>query len=196
MPSPPFDPSKAVTFDLSRGQIRDEGAHPRVLVPAAALFALAAAADPDAAASFAREVGASIGAAVAHRFERAGTSARAATLDEIAEQLGGELSIAGFGVLGIERWGRALVFVVDDGLAQPDGDRLLAPLLAAAVTRATGIEARSVRLTREGRRARFLISNLSAAERVRNWIDSGVSWGEALVRLHANSADARRGVEP
>jgi hypothetical protein len=193
MPSPPFDPSKAVTFDLSRGQIRDDGAHLRLLVPAAGLLALAASAPPEAAASFARELGASLGAAVAHRFERAGTSARAASLDEIAEHLGGELAVAGLGTLGIERWGRALVLVVDDGLLQPEGDRLLAPLLAAAVTRATGTEVRSVRLTREGRRARFLMTSLASAEKIRDWIEDGVSWGEALVRLHSSSAGAGQG---
>src|SRR5215468_10428419 len=139
MLSPPFDAAKAVTFDLSRGQIVDGNAGPRVLVPASALFALSAAAPPDAASAFAREVGESIGTAVARHFENAGTTAANASVDEVAEHLGGELAVAGFGLLAIERWGRALVLVVDHG-PEHDGNQVFELLLAAAVQRATGFD--------------------------------------------------------
>jgi len=183
MPSPPFNAAKAVTFDLSRGQIVDASAGPRVLVPAAALFALCAASSPDAAAAFAGAVGESIGAAVAKRFESAGTSAASAGVDEVADHLGGELAVAGFGNLAIERWGRALVLVVDHGPAN-DGDQVFELLLAAAVKRATGFDARCVRLARDGQSARFLMANASAAEKVGQWLSGGTPWAEALARLH------------
>src|SRR5438128_11963328 len=115
MPSPPFDAAKAVTFDLSRGQIVGGSAGPRVMVPAAALSALCAAASPEALAAFAGDVGESVGAAVARRFESAGTSASGASVDDVAEHLGGELAVAGFGTLAIERWGRALVLAIVHG---------------------------------------------------------------------------------
>src|SRR5262245_44225278 len=114
MASPPFDASKAVTFDLSRGQIQKED-ESRVLVSAHALVALCQAAGPDATSIFARAVGDAIGEAIARRFERAGGDAKGATIESVVEHLGGELALAGFGALSIERWGRALVFVVDRG---------------------------------------------------------------------------------
>src|SRR5262249_51637920 len=95
--------------------------------------------------------------------------------------------VAGFGSLSIERWGRALVLVVDRGPGGIEGDKVLAPLLASAVTKATKVEARCVRLARDGDRARFLITGPKGAEKVRDWLMSGVSWEGAVVRLHPRS---------
>ena len=183
MATPPFDASKAVTFDLSRGQIQKDD-EPRLLVSAKALMELCHAAGADATATFARAAGESIGAAIARRFERAGGDPKGASIDAVVEHLGGEIALAGFGSLSIERWGRALVIVVDRGPASPDGDRVLAPLLASAVSTAAKVEARCVRLSRDGDRARFLVTGPKGAEKVRDWLLSGISWGEALVRLH------------
>jgi hypothetical protein len=182
MSGPSFDPAKAITFDLSRGQVADAARNPRVLVPAAALFSLCSAAGADAAASFARAIGDAIGAAVASRFEAAGMSTNGAAIDEVVEQLGGELGVAGFGVLSAERWGRGLVLVVDH--APGEADRLLEAVLAAAVGRAAGAQVRCVRLAREGQRVRFLVTGAAGADKVGAWLREGVSWGEALVRLH------------
>jgi hypothetical protein len=191
MASPPFDASKAVTFDLSRGQIQKED-ESRLLVSAAALVALCQAAGPDATSTFGHAAGAAIGEAIARRFDRAGADAKGASIESVLEHLGGELAIAGFGALSIERWGRALVIVIDRAPGGAEGDKVLAPLLASAVSKATKVEARSVRLARDGGRARFLITGPKGAEKVREWLVSGVSWGEALVRLHpgAQAGDA------
>jgi hypothetical protein len=183
MANPPFDASKAVTFDLSRGQIQKED-ESRLLVSATALAALCQAAGPDATSTFGHAAGAAIGESIARRFERAGSDAKGASVEAAIEHLAGELAIAGFGALSIERWGRALVFVVDRAPGGSEGDKLLAPLLASAVSKATKVEARAVRLAREGDRARFLITGPKGADQVRAWLISGVSWGEALVRLH------------
>jgi len=191
MANPPFDASKAVTFDLSRGQIQKED-ESRLLVSATALVALCQAAGPEATTSFGHAAGSAIGEAIARRFERAGTDTKGSSIESVIEHLGGELAIAGFGALSIERWGRALVFVIDRAPGSTEGDRLLAPLLASAVSKATKVEARCVRLARDGDRARFLITGPKGAEKMRDWLMSGVSWGEALVRLHprAQAGDA------
>jgi hypothetical protein len=125
MSNPPFDASKAVTFDLSRGQIAKEGTDARLLVSASALVALCRAAGVDATSAFARATGQSIGAGIASRFERAGHDAGAAAIDAVVEHLSGELAVAGFGRLSVERWGQALVLVVDHGPATDAGDELL-----------------------------------------------------------------------
>jgi len=188
MANPPFDASKAVTFDLSRGQIQKDDADARLLISAPSLMALCQAAGADAAAAFGRSAGDSIGAAILLRFERAGASVKEASIEAIVEHLGGELAIAGFGALSLERWGRAMVLVVDRGPAGSEGDKLLAPLLAAAVSRATKVEVRCVRLARDGDRARFLVTGSKGAEKVREWLLAGIPWGEALVRLHPGTA--------
>jgi hypothetical protein len=183
MTNPPFDASKAVTFDLSRGQIQ-KGSDARMLVSADALVALCRAAGADAAASFARTTGQSIGAAIASRFEDAGGNVSGAEIDAVVEHLSGELAVAGFGRLSVERWGQALVLVVDHGPSGEMGDELLGALLGAAIAGASKLELECVRLAREGDRARFFIAGRKGAEKVRTWLRSGVSWGEALVRLH------------
>src|SRR5215471_5432641 len=190
MSSPSFDPAKAVTFDLPRGVIRDGGPSIRLLVPARALLALCASAPPDAVAAFARDVGDAIAGGVTRRFAALGMAVGSASVDEVVEHLGGELAVAGLGMLSVERWGRALVLVVDHGPAHADVDKILSPLLGAAVRGATGKEAETVCLGRDGQRARFLVTNRRAAEKVGDWLRAGVSWGEALVRLHAGSAQA------
>src|SRR5687768_7012230 len=105
MSNPPFDASKAVTFDLSRGQIQKDGAEPRLLVSASALVALCRGAGADAAAAFARATGQSMGNAIASRFEQAGADAKRTAIDAVVEHLSGELAVAGFGKLSVERWG-------------------------------------------------------------------------------------------
>ncbi len=189
MAHPPFDASKAVTFDLSRGQIQKED-EPRLLVSASALIGLCQAAGGDATSAFARGTGEAIGDAIARRFERAGGDASGAPIEIVVEHLAGELALAGFGALSIERWGRALVLVVDRAPDGTDGDRILAPLLASAVARAARVEARCVRLSRDGDRARFLVTGPKAADKVKDWLLAGISWGEALVRLHPGGMQA------
>src|SRR6185369_10331527 len=107
MASPPFDASKAVTFDLSRGEIRKGDDERRVLVTARAVSALCQAAGDDATTAFGQSLGESIGAAIASRFERSGGDARGASIDSIVEHVAGELAVAGLGTVSIERWGRA-----------------------------------------------------------------------------------------
>jgi hypothetical protein len=67
----------------------------------------------------------------------------------------------------------------------------LRALLGAAVAGAAKLDLECVRLAREGERARFFIAGKRGAEKVRQWLGSGLSWGEALVSLHP--AQAGRG---
>jgi hypothetical protein len=174
-----------VTFDLSRGEIRKDDHERRVLLSARAIVALCQAAGDDATSAFGQSLGESIGASIAARFERGGGDPRGAAIESIVEHLAGELAVAGLGTISVERWGRALVLVVDN--ASADVDKVLAPLLGAMVSRAAKVQARCVRLSREGDRARFLIAGEAGAGKVSDWLSAGVPWGEALVRLHPTS---------
>lgn len=183
MPNLRFDPSQAVTFDLTQGLVHLEGAPARLLVPAAALLALATAAGAEATATFAHALGEAMGRRVEGRLTAEGVGA--APVDVVVEHLGGELALAGLGSLGLERWGRAVVLVVDHSPLGAEGDALLEGVLAGAVAVAAGRAALALRLGRDGGRARFLLGSDAGVTKVRAWLSEGVPWGEALVRLHA-----------
>ena len=183
MPDLRFDPSKAVTFDLNRGLVHLEGEPARILAPAAALVALADAAGPGATAVFAVTLGESMGRRVADRLE--GDGVGAAPVDVVVDHLGGELALAGLGSLALERWGRAVVLVVDHSPLGAEGDALLEGVLAGAIAAAADRAALALRLGRDGVRARFLLGSAAGVAKVQAWLADGVPWGEALVRLHA-----------
>ncbi len=184
MPDPRFDPSKSVTFDLTHGLVHLEGAPSRLLVPADALVALARAAGPGATATFGRALGEAMGRRAADRLSAGG----AAAVEDVVEHLGGELALAGLGSLGLERWGRAAVLVVDQSPLGAEGDALLEGVLAGAIDAAAGRAVHVLCLDRDGVRARFLLGGAAGVEKVRAWLGEGVPWGEALVRLHAGGA--------
>ena len=187
-----YRPDHDVTFDLAHGLVHLEGAPARVLVPAGALSALCAAAGDEAAGAFGRVMGRAMGLRVAARLaplagadEGPQGGARAASVETMVDHLGAELSLAGLGSLGIERWGHALVIVVDHSPLEASGDGVLEVIVGEAVAVATGRHVRAVLLARDGARARLLMTNGAVADRVRGWLRGGVSWGEALARLHA-----------
>jgi hypothetical protein len=110
---------------------------------------------------------------------------RASTVETVIEHLGGELALAGLGSLAVERWGRAMVMVLDRCPLGAEASRLLEGVLEGALEAAAGGAPRALLLDREAARARFLIAGPAAVDRVRAWLAGGASWGDALVRLHA-----------
>lgn len=191
MPHAPFDPSKAITFDLAHGQVRLDETPPRALVPAEALAALANAAGREASEAFAKALGEPLGQRVARRLGGSADKAREASVDEVVDHLGGELALAGLGSLSLERWGRAVVLVVDQSPLLGAGEGLLAAILSSALRGATGRDARCAPLMREGVRTRFLVASEKAAERAQGWLKDGASWGDVLARLHTPSNETR-----
>lgn len=193
-----YRPDHDVTFDLAHGLVHLEGAPARVLVPADALAALCANAGTEAVAAFGSSIGHAMGLRVASRLaslaasdeEGRASGARAASVETMVDHLGAEVAIAGLGALGMERWGHALVVVIDHCPLGARGDRLLEAVIGGAISAATGRHARAVVLVREGVRARLLLTNPTAADRVKQWLEEGVAWGDALTRLHAPSEPA------
>jgi hypothetical protein len=177
-----FNPSGSVSFDLVRGRVDCGGEH--VLVPADALVDLCRAAGDDALSDFGRRLGTTIGRRVA---DRLGDSVSGATLEDILDHLGGELAVLGLGSLGLERWGRALVLTIDGGPFGPQLDRLLGAVLEGALQRAFGRDCHAVKLIRDDRQVRFLITNAASASKVNEWLGSGLSYGDALTRLQNNA---------
>jgi hypothetical protein len=192
-----YRPDHDVTFDLAHGLVHLDGAPARVLVPAEALGALCAAAGTEAVAAFGAAMGRAMGLRVAARLaalagpdDAAGAGARAASVDTMVDHLGAEMSIAGLGSLGMERWGHALVVVVDHSPLGARGDGLLEAVVGEAIETATARPVRAVVLGRDGVRARLLLTGAASVERVRAWLREGVAWGDVLTRLHAPPAPA------
>src|SRR5262245_58903912 len=112
MAGPTFDPTHTVRFDLQRGSVTAGGGERQVVLGCAALDDLVLIAGPEAAAAVGRTMGASLGERAAARLGGA-KGVNAASSETVLAHLGGELSLSGFGVLTIERWGQAMVLVVD-----------------------------------------------------------------------------------
>jgi len=186
MPHPPFDASRAVTFDLAKGQVRLDGAPHQVLVPSEALAKLFASASKETRREFAK----AFGEPLAKRLSSRLGDPTKAKLEAVVEHLGGEVALLGLGSLSLERWGRALVFVVDGSPFGKDGDELLAAILEAALAEATGRNPRCVVLERAEARLRLLVVSEASAEKVRTWLGEGTSFGDVLARLNGPRGEA------
>ena len=186
MSFPRFDPSQLFKFDFARGQV-EVGAAARLMVPADALVALCRGADPEQVRDFGRSVGTEIGRRLA---EGLGREIDSAPLEVVVEHLGGELALVGLGTLSLERWGRALVFVLQGSPLGADGDPVVAAVIEGAMQRAIGRDVAAVVLARADGAVRLLLLGAAAAERVRGWLESGTSWGDALSRLHESRGGA------
>jgi hypothetical protein len=182
MSAPSFNSAQAVRFDLPHGAVRASTGDDRfLLVPAAALVELARTATPPVVAALGRAIGAGIGSRAAARIG----DAKASTLEEFITQLAGEAALAGVGIWSVERWGRALVVVVDEAAA---ADPMIAAIVGAAVEGASGRQVGRLLLSSDDRSARVLVSSDRAVDRVRQWIASGVSWGDAITKLHGGGS--------
>jgi hypothetical protein len=179
-----FNPSGSVSFDLVRGRVDIGGEH--VLVPADALVDLCRNAGDDAVVDFGRRLGTAAGRRVA---ERLGDGTQA-SLEDVLEHLGGELALLGLGSLGLERWGRALVLTIDGGPFGQQLDRLLGAVLEGSLQRSFGRDCHAVKLVRDDRQVRFLITSASGASKVSQWLGSGLSYGDALTRLQKQAGVA------
>jgi hypothetical protein len=178
-----FDAARAVRFELDRGSVHAHGEARVVIVPVEAIDAIASSSAADAVAS-------AIGTAVGKRVLSRIGDVRAATIEAVTTQLAGELAVAGYGALSLERWGRALVLVVE-GSALPAA--MLERVIASALSAASGSQGIAcATLGRDATTARVLVASEGAADRARQWIASGVAWGDVLTRLHT---DAQRGGE-
>jgi hypothetical protein len=177
-----FDLTQAVRFDLESGSVRARGEEERlVLLPATALANLLLYASADAGAGLGRAVGESIGRRVAARLAGGSTP----TIEGFTTALAGEAAVAGIGVLSVERWGRALVVVIEQS---PLPASLMAPLVAGALELGAGRKAYAALLMHGESASRVLVASEGGIERVRGWIASGVSWGDALVKLQGGGS--------
>jgi hypothetical protein len=175
-----------VTFDLATGQVRSGGDERVVFVPPSALDELASSPSSassfgvEAASRFARAIGAAVGRRAARKLGSS-EGVLGASLEAFVSELALEVAVSGWGSLRIERWGHAMVVVVEH--APVEDHRLMAVLVEGAIEAAAGRPVHGVLLG--GEVARVLVVSEKTAERVRGWMAEGVSGQDAIAKLHA-----------
>ncbi len=181
-----------VDFDLSRGRV-DRRAPADVkggqdeqvaLVPISALVGLEKLAGHDVTRKFARTIGVSLGRRVATKLGSA-TAVGGASLEGFVSALAAEIAVSGWGALHLERWGKAMVLVVEHAPALPAG--AFAALLEGAVEAAAAREVHAVALTGErgdSSAVRVLVASAKSAEAARRWLIEGATEADVIRRLH------------
>lgn len=177
-----FDPTRAVVFDLEQGQVSLDGSGPVLMLAADALTQLCGQLD---VASL-RQFGAALGKKAGGRLRGRLAKVAAVTLDVMVDQLGGELSLAGLGSLGIERWGQALVVHIEHSPLGRAAHDLMSAYIESALQAVVSRDVNAVILERGSQSFRLLLCNKAASARVKGWLSSGGSWGDALAALHHN----------
>ncbi len=175
------DLSNAVRFDLPSGTLHLSDNEKGLLVPASVLVTLLKSAAPDVRGHIGRDLGAHIGRSMSKRAGGA-QALLDGGLEGAATMLAAEIAVVGLGTCAIERWGRALVVQVNG--SPIEATDFIASVVEGALMTATGKTLACTTLSDAGG-VRVLVASESAALRVRGWIEQGVSWSDALVRLQA-----------
>ena len=175
----PIDPQRAIRFDLTRGSVHAAGDERTVLLPARVISDLIAAAGAEVGAVAAHQIGGSMGKRVSDQLGGS-EGVRSSPLEAVVSGLAAELSVAGFGVFSLERWGRAVVLTVEHAPAIEGG--FIAAMLQGALETASGQPVRCALIAADGV-LRVLVASQGTLERVRGWLAEGTGWADALARL-------------
>jgi len=179
--TPRFDPTRAIVYDLSRGQLRDDEGQARLNVPYFQLHRLCEQAGVEATADFGQALGGDIGRRIR---ERLGSNVDVADVSVWTEHLGGHLALLGLGDLTLERWGRALVVRVSG--APAGSASLLSAVVTGALQRGLGRNVQIVPFEVEDAVA-LLVLSPETAGRARALREAGESLGRVVEQLHRGS---------
>jgi hypothetical protein len=174
-----FDPTGAVQFDLGRGVV-EGGGERMLLVPASLLAEVAHAAGAEAARAIAHAIGTACGERLSTRLGGS-EGVTKASVDDIVTQLTGELAVSGVGSMHLERWGRAIVIVVQNcPISDPEA---VAEIIGAALVAATDRPVSATALVRDAGGVRVLVTGKDGAERAKQLLAKGSSWGDVLANI-------------
>jgi len=183
MAGPAFDPNGAVRFDLKNGSASDSKGGRLVLVPSAVLAALDAA----TLAHIGDALGRACGARIASRLGGDG-GVRSTSLESVVTHLAGELAIAGIGAVHLERWGRAMVAVVQNPGVADDG--FVGAVLAGALSAASGRDLAAAPLGKDGVRSRYFLGGAATADRARALAEQGKPFAEVVAIIQAKEGSS------
>lgn len=181
----PMSTFGTLSFDLAEGLVRLDD-ETRLVVPVAALVALFRTASPAGRRAFGRAMGESIGHVAGNRLASQAEMPHAlvdASPELALSELSAAWALAGLGALGMERWGKALLLVIEGSPLGEEGDELCETMLESALVTSTDKPARVAWIERKGALARFFVGSQAATERVQRELERGTSWAEALRML-------------
>lgn len=180
--TPRFDPTRAIIYDLARGQLRDDEGASRLNLPAHLLLRLCEHAGTEGASEFARALGAELGRRVA---DKLGANKDAANVEVWTEHLGGQLALVGLGDMKVEQWGRALVLRISGA---PAGmTKILEGVIEGALQRGLSRKATAIGFER-GNETELLVVSDDVATHVRSLAQGGSSLGQVVEELHKGAA--------
>lgn len=181
-----------MTFDLEKGQVELADGEPQLMVPASALASMLAG--HSGGRTLGRAIGVSAMGRVAMRMargpsvegdgRRAREKIRAAALETIVELLGGELAIVGLGNLRVERWGEALLFVLDPHPLDGRANELVCGVFEGALASVTEREVVALVIDRAENQLRVLVANKKAIARAQRMVAGGAFFTEIVSKLH------------
>ncbi len=163
-----------------------EGGGPLLLLPAELVAAMCGRLE----SGVVRQLGGALGRYAGSRVRARIGKAAAPSLELMVEQLGGELSLAGLGTLGVERWGQALVVRVDGCPLSTQGQELMGGYVEGALKASVEREVVAVPLERSEGTLRLLLCSKAASIKVKGWLGAGSSWVDALATLNGLNTEA------
>lgn len=176
----------ALSVDLGRGELTTGGSR-LLAVPLQTFIALARAVEATSDVALygaGREWGEAVGRELAEAIQAAtGGPARDAPPARVLDHLSGQLGALGWGVVSMEVWGEALVFVVRNA---PDG--AARHVLAGFFAGVAGGFARASFAGASigaGPEVRVLVGNPAAIKAARRWHEGGAGVGAIVDRLRA-----------
>lgn len=176
MGEPAFDAGLFYEFDVSAGTVRSRGGNRVLVVSERVIRPLVEASLQKGDLTALRRLGKDIGEHVASFFD---VPLADLSPEVVLGHAAGVLSLFGWGRLAFERWGSALVAVLEGAPALDEGRLGTAALLGGAVSALAGREVACVPV--EG--ASFLVVDPSIAEQVWSWAKEGVTLAELVGRL-------------
>jgi hypothetical protein len=189
---PAFDPSRSVAFDLERGHVALSDGEAQLLVPVGPLLSFIAG-ELDAR-KLGRYLGVSVSGRVGARFRDRGTAPRdairGAPLETVVELLGGELALLGVGNLRVERWGRALLFVLDPCPLDQRADAFLCGIFEGVLTSVSAREVAAVVVDRADGNVRILVGGVGAMAKVEALVHRGAFFTDVVTALHEDGEAA------
>ncbi len=173
-----FDPGKFYAFDLARGAVSTRNGERVLVVASDAVATLVASAVKHGDLTGVRALGKRIGEEAASSLA---ADVRGASPETVATHAAGVLSLLGWGALSLERWGNALVIVLDGAPDLDPGKLGLASLLGGMLTSLSGRDIACVPVSS----GRFVVVHPSVAEQVFSWSQDGSDLAQIVAKLSA-----------
>lgn len=176
-----FDPTGYLQFDLGEGAVRTKAGDRVLVLSDTVVSPLVSAAVETGDLTAVRELGKHLGSQIV---DSLGGSVLDDSPEAVLEHAAGVLAVLGWGRLGLERWGNAMVATVDNP-PELDGENLgVAALLGGVFSALADAEVACAPLGG----ARYLVCDWTIAEQVWLWAKDGAEVGTIIDQLVLSEA--------